>query len=346
MGLIPLILTCPPGIEDIVELELREGFGEIAVERCPHGVEGRVLAEVPEESLSRIYSMRPIHHVMRGLRSFQLDLGGDPLTLIYEEVKDSDLSPILPREAKFRITTERIGVHDFTSLDVQRVAGQAVVDRYGNRVDLENFDVEIRVDVIRDRCLIGASMTRESLHRRGYRLYEHPAALKPTIAYAMIRLARPEAGETLVDPMCGGGTIPIEAALYMGDRLKIYGLDIEEEFIRGARINSEAAGVGGLVTLIRGDCRALSRIVRGIDIIVTNPPYGVRMEPRGSIGSLYRAFAREAQKAMRAAGRLVVLTLRSRVMEEALRDAGLTITHKRSVLHGDIKVEIIIAERG
>ncbi len=345
MGLIPVILTCPPGIEDIVELELREFFGDIHVERPLVGVEGRVLAEIPEDSISRIYSMRSIHHVMKKLKSFQLDPGRDSLSLIYEEVKEADLSPILQRGAKFRITTERIGIHSFTSIDVQRVAGQAVVDKYGNKVDLENYDVEIRVDVIRDTCLVGASMTRESLHRRGYRVFEHPAALKPTIAYAMIRLARPEAGMTLVDPMCGGGTIPIEAALFMGEKLEIYGLDIEESFIKGARMNSEAAGVEGLITLIRGDCRFLSRFVRDVDLIVTNPPYGVRMEPRCSIEKLYRAFAREACRAMRIGGRLVVITLRGRRMEEDLRQEGFSIIHKRSVLHGDIKVKVIVAER-
>ncbi|MEM2126930.1 MAG: THUMP domain-containing protein [Candidatus Bathyarchaeia archaeon] len=345
MRLIPLIFTCPPGIEDIVELELRETFGDIHVDRAPDGVEGRVLADIPEDEISRIYSMRSIHHVMMKLRSFQLDTDGDPLSQIYEEIRDANLSPILPREGKFRITTERIGVHEFTSIDVQRVAGQAVVDRYGNRVDLENYDVEIRVDVIRETCLVGVSLTRESLHRRGYRVFEHPAALKPTIAYAMIRLGRPEAGMTLVDPMCGGGTIPIEAALFMGDKLKIYGLDIEESFIKGARRNSEAAGVEGLITLIKGDCRFLSRFVKNVDLMVTNPPYGVRMEPRFSIGKLYHAFAREAYRAMRVGGRLVVITLRGRRMEGALQEAGFSITHKRPVLHGDIKVKVIVAER-
>lgn len=345
MGLIPLILTCPPGIEDIVELELRELLGGIHVERNPDGVEGRVLAEIERDELSKIYSMRSIHHVMMKLKSFQFDPGRDALSLIYEEVKDTDLSPILPRDARFRITTERIGIHDFTSIDVQRVAGQAVVDKYGNKVDLEDYDVEIRVDVIGDRCLIGASLTRESLHRRGYRVFEHPAALKPTIAYAMVRLARPEPQMTLVDPMCGGGTIPIEAALFMGERIKIYGLDIEDSFIRGARLNAEAAGVGGLITFIRGDCRILSRFLRGVDLIVTNPPYGVRMEPRGSIGRLYMAFAREAYRSMRMGGRLVVITLRGRRMEESLRGAGFSITHRRQVLHGEIKVSIIAAER-
>jgi 23S rRNA G2445 N2-methylase RlmL len=345
MRTLPLLLTCPPGIEDIVELELRDIYGSLPVVRNPEGVEGRVLAEVPEGDVSRIYSMRSIHHVIRKLKSFKLDPGRDALSLIYEEVKDVDLSPILPREAKFRITTERIGVHGFTSLDVQRVAGQAVVDRYGNKVDLENYDVEIRVDVIGDRCLVGASMTRESLHRRGYRVFEHPAALKPTIAYAMIRLAQPEPGMTLVDPMCGGGTIPIEAALFMGEKIKIYGIDIEETFVRGARLNMEAAGVGDLITLIRGDCRLLSSFVKDVDLIITNPPYGVRMEPRGSIANLYRSFAREAHRAMRGGGRLVVITLRGRRMEEALLEAGFSIIHKRPVLHGDIKVKILTAER-
>lgn len=340
-----LLLTCPPGIEDIVELELRDLFGPISVTPKPHGVQGRVLAEVPDDGLRKVLAMRSIHHVIRHVASFEVGPAKSSLDVIYREIEGLDLSPYLPPEATFRVTTERIGVHEFTSIDVQRAAGQAIVDRYGNKVDLKNYDVEVRVDVVENWCLVGISVTRESLHKRKYRVFEHPAALRPTIAYAMVRLAEPKPGNVFVDPMAGGGTILIEAAHFMGDRLKLYGFDINGRFVEGARVNAEAAGVAHLITFARGDCRRLSELVSGVDRVVTNPPYGVRMEPRGGVRRLYRAFAREAYKAMEPGGRLVAITLKSGTMRKALLDGGFSVAHERSVLHGDIRARVFVAEK-
>lgn len=340
-----LLLTCPPGIEDVVELELRELFGSIAVTPKPHGVQGRVVADVPEGGLTKVLAMRSIHHVIRHVASFEVGPSTSSLDIIYRKIRGLDLSPYLPPDATFRVTTERIGVHEFTSIDVQRAAGQAIVDAYGNKVDLKNYDVEVRVDVVEKWCLVGISVTRESLHKRKYRVFEHPAALRPTIAYAMVRLAEPKPGDVLVDPMCGGGTILIEAAHFMGDKLELYGFDLSGKFVEGAKANAEAAGVAHLITLVRGDCRKLSELVSGVDRLVTNPPYGVRMEPRGGVRRLYRAFASEAYRAMEPGGRLVVITLKSGTMRKALLDAGFAITHARSVLHGDMRARVLVAER-
>lgn len=340
-----IVLSCPPGIEDIVELELRELFGPIPVTQRPNGVQGRVLADVPDDALPKVLAMKSIHHVTKHLASFEVGPSKDSLEVIYREIKGVDFSPHLPREASFRVTTERIGVHEFTSIDVQRAAGQAIVDKYGNKVDLKHFDVEVRVDVVGNWCLVGISVTKESLHKRKYRVFEHPAALRPTIAYAMVRLAEPRPGDLFLDPMCGGGTILIEAAHFMGDKLRLYGFDINGRFVKGARANAEAAGVAHLITFAKGDCRKLSELVSGVNRLVTNPPYGVRMEPRGGVRRLYRAFASEAYRAMEQSGRLVVITLKSGTMRKALLDAGFTITHARSVLHGDIRARILVAEK-
>jgi len=339
-----LLITCPPGIEDIVKLELEELFGKINVTLKPYGIQGRVLADLPENCLSKVLLMRSIHHVIMFLDSFKIDFcKGSKLNGIYEGIRKIDLSNYLCPNKTFRVTTERIGMHDFTSMDVQRIAGQAIVDKYGNKVDLKNYDVEVRVDIINEYCIVGIAITKESLHKRNYRIFNHPAALNPAIAYAMVRLSNPKPNEVLVDPMLGGGTILIEAAYYTCGKVKLYGFDINERYIEGAKANAKAAGVESLINFSKGNCKRLSQLINGINKIITNPPYGVRMEPKEGIKKLYSTFTKEAYKAMEPNGRLVIITLKRKTMENSLLKAGFSIKHERQVLHGDIRTHIIVA---
>jgi tRNA (guanine6-N2)-methyltransferase len=138
---------------------------------------------------------------------------------IYRLAKSLDYTWILDAQQTFAIRSERIGVHNFTSMDVSRVAGQAVIDSFANatgkrlKVNLDEPDVEIYCLVRNSDFIMGVNTTGVSLHKRGYRVYSHPAALKPTIASAMLRIGGWTQVKSLIDPMCGGATIPIEAAL-------------------------------------------------------------------------------------------------------------------------------------
>jgi len=339
------MLTCPPGLEDIVELELKEKFGFVNVVLKPFNIQGRVLVDMQSSNVNDLLSMKSIHHVRRYISTFTVSSSKDGLKEIYDVVYSLDLSEFLPKTGSFRVTSERIGIHEYTSMDVQRIAGQAIVDKYRNRVDLENFDVEVIVDVVHDKCVVCISISRESLHKRHYRVFDHPAALRPTIAYGMVRLSNPLESNVFVDPMVGGGTILIEAALYMGSKLKLYGFDINERFLEGAKANAEAAGVLSLINFSKGDCTKLSNYISNVDRIVTNPPYGIRMEPKIGIRQLYFMFASEAYKCMNSGGRLVVITLKEGVMRKALLNANFSIVHERYTLHGDLRAKIFVAEK-
>lgn len=332
-------------MEDMVKLELLEVSDAASIELRPFNVKGRVLVELSDGYLKDVLSMRSIHHVMEHIHAFNVEPDRSGLERIYRELRSLDLSSFLKPGKTFRITSERVGKHDYTSIDVQRYAGQAIVDSYGNKVNLKNFDVEIRVDVINDVCIVGICLTRISLHRRGYRVFDHPAALNPTIAYGMLRLSGLRENETLVDPMAGGGTIPIEAALYKGGNVRAIGIDIVKKYVMGAMENAKSVGVWGSIDFIVSDVGNLSNIVRGVDRIVTNPPYGVRMEPRGGVAKLYRRFADAAYKAMRESGRLVTITLKRKSMMGALVASGFLIVEERKVLHGDIMASVIVAEK-
>lgn len=133
------------------------------------------------------------------------------------------------KEAKtFRVTSQRIGEHAFTSVQVQKYAGQALVEKYGRKVGLKSFDTNIACNVIGSKCYVGVQLTRESLHKRFERLFNHPATIKAPLAYGMLRIVEIKEEENLLDPFCGGGTILIEAAQTWNVKIKILGSDINK----------------------------------------------------------------------------------------------------------------------
>ncbi len=235
---------------------------------------------------------------------------------IYDQIYEIDFSRYISSDQTFSVRMQRHGEHNFTSMDLESEIGQAIIDGFRDserkklEVDLDNPEIIFRGEVRHDNLWLSLDTTgQNSLHKRDYRVFEHPAPLKPTIAQALVRISDWSSDEALIDPMCGSGTICIEAALkaknsadffrdaygfenfcfldlenfkkFRNDvkrkesknNLKVYGNDISEKFISGARENSEVAGVK--VNYMVGD--ALEIEYNSYDRIVTNLPFGVRM---------------------------------------------------------------------
>jgi len=142
----------------------------------------------------------------------------EDLNDIYKFANYIRYTDFISRDQTFAVRVERIGKHNFTSIDAAERIGQAIIDSYieetGHRlkVNLDDPDVEVYSKIRDDQIIIGINTTGISLHRRGYKKYKHPSALSPTIAASMLYLANWNEEKCLVDPMCGGATIPIEAA--------------------------------------------------------------------------------------------------------------------------------------
>lgn len=340
-----VVLTTSRGIEDIVKKEIEEKIGAFKDRSDLISIPGRVLVELNEESTSKLFTLRSIFHVIKFITYFKIENNKEGLKTIYDSLRSLDLSSIVEGKKKFRVTSERSGKHEFTSVDVQKVAGQAIVDAYKLKVDLENFDLEFIVDVFDDKCIVGLRLTKESLHKRGYRIFNHPAALNPVLAYAMVRLAYIKEGETLVDPMCGGGTIPIEAAYSYDGKIKIYGFDKILKYVLGAKMNAERAGVSNYILFEKLDCALLSKRLSNVDVIITNPPYGVRMTPRISIEKLYRLLLSETYRTLNNNGKIVVITLKFGLMKKILKSLGFTTSEERITTHGGLHPHIIVARK-
>lgn len=297
-----LLVTCDTGFESVLAEELTE-LTSGSVKQISSG---RVFIEIPNAKLTDILRSRIANnlYLLIDIRS-----GVTRLEDIYKAVRELDFSEFIDPTQSFAIRSERIGQHSFTSIDISRVAGQAVIDSYTElrgirlKVDLGNPDVEVYVELNGDRLIVGLALSRTSMHVRRYRLFSHPAALKPTIATSMLRLAGWRSTEGVIDPMCGGGTIVIEAALIskgieipcinkqnmnMGvlrrmlqeiDRelerlcwrsVEEYhrahvGIDINPRFIEGSVVNAKNAGVDDAAIFFVGDSLKLVPKIKQIE---------------------------------------------------------------------------------
>jgi len=213
------LATTTPGLERVAIEEVRDLLGVDAERRY----RGTIGFEADERAVYDLnYRSRTLHRVGIVLldRAFEELADAEDLERLGSAVRALPIAEYVDADSTFGVRPTRHGDHEFTSMDVGDVTGQAVIDAYreatGDRlpVDLDDPDVIFRAFVREDRFYFALDATGErSLHRRHYRVCEHNSPLRPTIGAAMLRLAGYDPGDRLLDPMCGSGTILAEAAL-------------------------------------------------------------------------------------------------------------------------------------
>ena len=352
----PLLFTVNMGLEDVVIDEFREraqaaGLAVTSTDEAPFGLQSYALVEVdatPPTALKMARQMRSVHHVLAPLYTFPLpDDGEAALQAIHDTVKAHDV-PAMETADTFRASSVRQGTHDFTSVDAQKWAGGALDARYDASVDLEDYDVEVRADVHDDRCLVSVQHTREALSRRHLEGYQPRAALKANVAYALLRLAHLDAPpDVLLDPFCGSGTLLLEAA----DRwpgVRGYGNDWNEGAVAGARKNIERADRSDRLSVREGDAWHLAETFDDVtaDLIVTNPPFGVRMASSMDFFPFYRRVLGQMAEVLRPAGKAVMLVLREGPFNAAVSETeALAIRHVRVIEIGGLYPRVFVLQR-
>lgn len=225
----------------------------------------------------------------------------------------------------------------FSPTDIQSVMKKAMVERmkqaYGREVFPETgSSYPLRVFLYKDQVTVGLDTTGESLHKRGYRKWTSKAPIEETLAAALIMLTPWRKDRILVDPFCGSGTFPIEAAMIAANiapgmnrsflaedwkeliprkcwyeamdeaaelvddtvSVDIQGYDADGDIVRSARANAQAAGVEHLIHFQQRAVAELSH-PKKYGFIITNPPYGERLEEKGNLPALYTQLGRQYQ---------------------------------------------------
>ncbi|WP_297090369.1 tRNA (guanine(6)-N2)-methyltransferase [Thermococcus sp.] len=363
-----LLLTTSQGIEDLAKAEVESLLSELGVpfrvEERPLSVEGRVLAEVgeafytDEKGRKRELSVptylnersRLLHRVIVEMASERFEGIGDEepekaLRRIEEFISGLPVEQYVKTSESFAVRSFRKGEHRITSLDIAKTVGKAIFDRLSRfgtpRVNLDHPAVIFRAELVGEVFFLGIDTTGDSsLHKRPWRVYDHPAHLKASIANALIELAKPDGG-SFIDPFCGSGTIPIELALrdYSG---RIIGLEKYRKHLRGAEMNALSAGVLKRIEFILGDATRLSEHVEDVDFAVSNLPYGLKIGRKSMIPRLYSEFFSELAKVLEKRG--VFITTEKRAIERAITENGFEIRHHRLIGHGGLMVHTYVIE--
>ena len=351
--MIQLRLTTHAGIEDVVENELRDRALKIGCEitqiaQKPFDLDGQILVESSDSSLLEVaLKARSVFHVMRQIDHFFLTSDPADLKQIYAELLKLNI-PEMETAETFRITTQRKGKHGFRAMDVQRLAGSALIERYGKKVNLDQPEVNVRVDVYDRLCLVSLQQTQNALDQRQTQVWRPRIALKTTMAYAMLQLCELEGRERLLDPFCGSGTILMEAATVFPN-LELYGRDRLAEAVTGVKENIRAAHFSHQIQIQPGDARDLAPDYPAgfFDAIVTNPPYGVHLGPNIDFDRLYRKFLSGAEKILKPQGRMVVLVGKGRGAFKKIISQRETfqIHEERLVNTGELYPHLLICDR-
>jgi putative N6-adenine-specific DNA methylase/tRNA (guanine6-N2)-methyltransferase len=191
---------------------------------------------------------------------------------------------------------------------------------------------------------VSVQHTHEALSRRQARLFQPRAALKPNVAYALLRLAHLEAPGVVLDPFCGSGTILWEAGA-LWPEAQLLGNDWNEETLAGARENAEAQALTDRVTFFESDVWTLAETLgdRRADLIVTNPPFGVRLASSMDFRPFYRRVLQQFDEVLSPAGRVVMLVLRQSPFNQALREVGaFDVRHVRVVEIGGLYPRVFV----
>jgi putative N6-adenine-specific DNA methylase len=318
-----LIAPCHFGLEAVLKKEIIDlGYDVSLVE------DGRVTFIGDEEAVCRAnIELRTAERILIKVGSFHAETFDE----LFENTKALPWEEYIPVDGKFWVAkAASVKSALFSPSDIQSIMKKAMVEHLKQVYNVSWFEEEgssfpVRVFLMKDNVTVGLDTTGESLHKRGYRKLTAKAPIAENLAAALIMLTPWRDDRILVDPFCGSGTIPIEAAMMaaniapgmkrgftaqkwehlipksewdncyeearenvdMSVSLNIKGYDNDPEMIKIARQNAKLAGVDKLIDFEVKDVGELSEEGK-YGFIITNPPYGERLEDKANIPPLYR----------------------------------------------------------
>ncbi|QLR06070.1 bifunctional 23S rRNA (guanine(2069)-N(7))-methyltransferase RlmK/23S rRNA (guanine(2445)-N(2))-methyltransferase RlmL [Providencia rettgeri] len=328
-----LFASTARGLEELLKTEL-EALGASQCKVAQGGVYFQADDRVMYQSLlwSRLAS-----RILLPLNDFDVYSDLD----LYLGVQAIDWSEIFDVNDTFVVhftgTNEEIRNSQYGALKVKDAIVDSFVRKLDQRPNVARQEADIRINVYlnKERASVALDLSGDSLHIRGYRDLAGQAPLKETLAAAIIGRSGWQKNTPMVDPMCGSGTLLIEAAMIAADRApglyrqhwgfnawlkhnpelwrevvteaqvrfrqglkdttsRFYGFDIDKRVLDMARANARRAGLQDLITFNHGDAAALENPVK-TDIkgtIISNPPYGERLESEPALIALHSQFGR------------------------------------------------------
>ena len=358
-----LIAPCHFGMEAVLKREIVDlGYDITEV------ADGRVTFFGDEEALCRAnIFLRSAERILIKVGSFHAETFEE----LFQGTKALPWEEYIPADGRFWVAkAASVKSKLFSPSDIQSIMKKAMVERLKEIYHLSWFTEEgerfpIRVFLMKDEVTVGLDSTGESLHKRGYRKLTAKAPIAENLAAALIMLTPWSGGRILVDPFCGSGTFPIEAAMMAANmapgmnrnftaenwehiiekrlwydtvdearelvdlsvETDIQGYDADEEMVKIARENARLAGVDKMIHFQRREVSQLSH-PKKYGFLVTNPPYGERLQEKEEMPALYRTIG-ERFEALDSWSLFVITAY-----ENAERDIGRKADKNRKIYNG------------
>jgi 23S rRNA G2445 N2-methylase RlmL len=320
-----------PGLEEIAAEEIERDLGG----KIKRTAEGLVVFRL-EEIDARILELRTTEDV------FLLAWGTDQLTYRAEDLekiqrwtaREPDWEPLLrihhairpkPKgKPTYRLVTQMKGHHAYQRRDAGKALARGLAGHLPEswRPAEENASVEVWLSINEATAVCALRLSDRAMRHRSWKLEHLPASLRPTLAAAMVRLAGAHAGQVVLDPMCGAGTILAEQ-LVVAERsrraVKVLGGDIEPVAVRAAAANLGRLGAAWLAIW---DASRLPLASAVVDHIVSNPPFGKQLSSPALIRPLYASMIREYDRVLRPGGQAILLVSDAAALAEAAREVS------------------------
>ena len=360
------IAPCHFGLESVLKREIQDLGYEIAQVE-----DGRVTFYGGADAACRAnVFLRTAERVLLKAGSFKAVTFDE----LFEKTKAIPWENYIPKNGKFWVAkASSVKSKLFSPSDIQSIMKKAMVDRLRSRYHVQWFQEDgasypLRVFLMKDIVTIGIDTSGDSLHKRGYRQSTTKAPISETLASALIMLTPWKKDRILVDPFCGSGTFPIEAAMMAADiapgmnrsflaeewkhlvprkcwyeaideandlvdldvKVDIQGYDIDGDIVKAARANAESAGVADLIHFQQRPVSEL-RHSKPFGFIVTNPPYGERIEEKENLPALYREIGESYKRLDRWSMYLIT------AYDKAENDIGRKADKNRKIYNGMMK---------
>ena len=361
-----MLAPCHFGLEAVLKKEIYElGYEPSEV------TDGRVFFTGDAEAVCRAnLNLRTAERVLISAGRFSAKTFDE----LFEQVKALPWEQFLPKDARFWVKkASSVKSALFSPSDIQSIVKKAIVERLKSVYHISWFeetgaDYPIRVFLYKDEVTVALDTSGDSLHKRGYRPAAGKAPISETLAAALLMLTPWKPDRILLDPFCGSGTFPIEAAMMaariapgvgreftaeawtnliakkqwyeavseaeegkdLSVKTDIQGYDIDAAVVSIARENASRAGVGKLIHFQQRDVADL-RHPKSYGFLITNPPYGERIAEREELPALYRTLGEVYQKLDRWS--MYVITS----FEDAERYIGRKADKNRKIYNGMIR---------
>ena len=361
-----LIAPCHFGLEAVLKREIQDlGYEILRVE------DGKVRFSADCLGIARAnIFLRTTERILICVAEFKAESFDE----LFEKTKAVAWDRFVPADGKCWVTkANSVKSKLFSPSDIQSIVKKAIVEKLKRCYHTETIpetgaEFPLRISILKDVVTIGLDTSGVSLHKRGYRTDTVKAPISETLAAALILLTPWKKDRILVDPFCGSGTFPIEAAMIgcnmapgmnrsftaeswtnfikkrcwydavneamdlMDDSIEtdIQGYDIDPSAIRAAKENAVRAGVDHLIHFQVRDVKALSH-AKKFGFIITNPPYGERIAEKEALPELYTVLG-ERFRALDSWSMYMITSY-----EEAEQYIGRTADKNRKIYNGMLK---------